>query len=274
MATTGLKTDPSLPALPIIGKRGDPLRKSLDRLERLLEDAFEGTVQRLLRPRLQPAQLARAAVRELERQRVIGPDGPVVPNTFRIALHPRDYAGFGQYQRPLERELARYLTRYAHDRGWRPAGPVSVALVERPNVPVAWPQVSAELRDEADPLDLEAPTDRLAPPTEPMPRAERPSRPEPARPPLGWLEAADGQRFVLQPGLVRIGRDLENDVVLSDHRVSRFHAVVEPRGDRVVLRDLGSTNGTRVANRAGQQWELRDGDAVSLGGYLLTFRRG
>ena len=231
-------------------------------------------MQRILRPRLQPVQLARAATRELERRRVIGPGGPVVPNSFRIALHPRDYAGFGEYRRSLERELAQYLTGYARDRGWRPAGPVSVALVVRTDAPIAWPQVSAELRDEAAPLDLEAPTDRLAPPTAPMPRAEPAPRAAPARPPLGWLEAADGQRFLLPHGLARIGRDLENDVVLPDHRVSRFHAVVEPRGNRAVLRDLGSTNGTRVANRAGQQWELRDGDAISLGGYLLTFRRG
>jgi hypothetical protein len=249
------------------------LPKSLDKLERLLESAFEGTVQRVLRTRLQPVQLARAASRELERRRVVGPTGPVVPNRVRIGLHPRDFADFSRYQRGLERELASYLTNYARERRWGLAGEIAVELIEQADLHRGWPRVEAELVDPEAESAVDQPTDRLPAPTALLPRPG--PRPEPlpaARQAFGWLVGAGGERFALVRDSVRIGRDLENDVVLPDSRVSRFHAVAEARAGRVLLRDLGSTNGTRVADRSGQEWELRDGDRVSLGGYLLTFR--
>ena len=43
-----------------------------------------------------------------------------------------------------------------------------------------------------------------------------------------------------------LGRDRANDVVLEDPNVSRFHAEMRPRGDRIEVRDLASRNGTRV----------------------------
>src|SRR5215210_5424929 len=92
----------------------------LDALERLMEEAVEGTVQRLFRPTLQPVQLAKAAARRMEEQQVIGPSGPEVPNSYTISLHPKDFERFARYQLALQRELQKYLARYARDRGWRP----------------------------------------------------------------------------------------------------------------------------------------------------------
>ncbi len=43
-----------------------------------------------------------------------------------------------------------------------------------------------------------------------------------------------------------IGRDPSAYVVLTDRRVSRRHVTIELVGDEHVVRDLGSTNGTRV----------------------------
>jgi type VI secretion system protein ImpI len=43
---------------------------------------------------------------------------------------------------------------------------------------------------------------------------------------------------------VRIGRDPLNELPLDYPFVSKFHAVVDLRGDRLILRDLGSRNGT------------------------------
>ena len=46
---------------------------------------------------------------------------------------------------------------------------------------------------------------------------------------------------------VRIGRSPLNDLPLGEPFVSQFHAVVEVDGDRVLLRDLGSLNGTTLS---------------------------
>ena len=59
-----------------------------------------------------------------------------------------------------------------------------------------------------------------------------------------------GQRRVIDRGEFRIGKASANDLPLSDPTVSRFHCVIQstPRG--LLLRDLGSTNGTQV----GETW--------------------
>src|ERR1044072_8578243 len=46
--------------------------------------------------------------------------------------------------------------------------------------------------------------------------------------------------------VLRIGRELDNDIVLVDPRSSRHHAEVRRHGDDIEIKDLGSANGTLV----------------------------
>ncbi len=64
---------------------------------------------------------------------------------------------------------------------------------------------------------------------------------------LTVLEGPDrGLEMTARRGMVRIGTASDNDLVLQDTAVSRRHAELRLRGDGAVLRDLGSTNGTRI----------------------------
>jgi transcriptional regulator with AAA-type ATPase domain len=66
---------------------------------------------------------------------------------------------------------------------------------------------------------------------------------------LEWLESGEPRRD-LTPGRYRVGRDHANDVVLDAQGVSRFHAEIEVCRDQgLVVRDLGSTNGTRLGGK-------------------------
>src|SRR6266545_4191368 len=58
-----------------------------------------------------------------------------------------------------------------------------------------------------------------------------------------------------------IGRDPQCDVVVADSRVSWRHAVVQADGDRWILEDTGSTNGTFLGNRRMHRVEI-DGDCI------------
>ncbi|MGI8312947.1 FHA domain-containing protein [Saccharopolyspora hattusasensis] len=69
-----------------------------------------------------------------------------------------------------------------------------------------------------------------------------------------------------------LGRDRGCDVVLDDPTVSRFHAEVLLIGDRYVLADVGSLNGTYVNGRPVDRAELADGDTVWIGNFHLRFR--
>ncbi len=69
----------------------------------------------------------------------------------------------------------------------------------------------------------------------------------------------------------KIGRDLQNEIVVDDPLVSRFHAELRARPDgRHELVDLGSRNGTFVNGRAVDRAILEELDLVSVGHH--TFR--
>ncbi|MEJ2736343.1 MAG: winged helix-turn-helix domain-containing protein [Anaerolineae bacterium] len=81
-----------------------------------------------------------------------------------------------------------------------------------------------------------------------------------------------GREHLLGSETATIGRAVENDIVITGRRVSRSHARVQRQGQRMILADLRSTNGTFLNDeRVLAPVELRDGDAVSIGGIVLTF---
>ena len=87
-----------------------------------------------------------------------------------------------------------------------------------------------------------------------------------------FLVDASGHQFSLRPGeATRIGRALDNDIVVSDASVSRHHATIEYRNGGFVLRDLGSQNGTWVGVQRVTEVPLGRGDALRLGDALFTF---
>jgi diguanylate cyclase (GGDEF)-like protein len=88
-------------------------------------------------------------------------------------------------------------------------------------------------------------------------------------------KSAQGTRFVLRAGPVRIGRLPDNEIVLDDVAVSRRHARLEKRATGWVLMDVGSHNGT-LWNDTSVTGEvtLRTGDRVKIGSTILKFLSG
>ena len=68
-----------------------------------------------------------------------------------------------------------------------------------------------------------------------------------------------GSRHESTADVVRLGRSADNDVVLPDEHVSGEHARIVYGGERYVLRDLRSTNGTAIV-RGDQRLTLDDGN--------------
>ena len=87
----------------------------------------------------------------------------------------------------------------------------------------------------------------------------------------GGLEA--NARFDLLGGL-SIGRSGEADVQIEDRYASGIHARVFPRGDRFLVEDMNSTNGT-LLNGASlrDEAELVDGDTIQIGDTVFRFER-
>jgi DNA-binding SARP family transcriptional activator len=88
---------------------------------------------------------------------------------------------------------------------------------------------------------------------------------------IAELRGKNGQRYRLESS-TRIGRRPENDIVLDDDDVSRYHAVVIDTGTGFVISDLRSTNGVTVAGRRIRgSATLADGDRIKIGNHEFTF---
>jgi hypothetical protein len=79
-------------------------------------------------------------------------------------------------------------------------------------------------------------------------------------------------------GELLVGRDLDCDLVLDHHRVSRRHARlrVVATGDALAIEDLGSRSGTRVGEplKPHQPRPVRPGESIGIGPFTLIAVRG
>jgi DNA-binding winged helix-turn-helix (wHTH) protein len=88
----------------------------------------------------------------------------------------------------------------------------------------------------------------------------------------GWIEWGTA-RFPLSAGEHIIGRDPDAGIRLDTSTVSRRHARIVIGGNRTMLEDFGSKNGTFVGERrVTSPTRLADGDAIRIGSLLLTYR--
>ncbi len=87
--------------------------------------------------------------------------------------------------------------------------------------------------------------------------------------PIGDAAPTPVNEYFLTAGQsFRIGRSANNDLVLAESKVSRFHALFSASRTGVVISDLSSTNGTFVnGNRMNAPVDLADRDEVQIGNY-------
>ena len=80
-----------------------------------------------------------------------------------------------------------------------------------------------------------------------------------------------GSRFALEDDVVHVGRHPDSDIFLDDITVSRRHAEFVRQGSGVVVRDVGSLNGTYVNRERIEEVPLNNGDEVQIGKFKLVF---
>lgn len=217
------------------------LRNFEDRLERLVEGMFA----RAFRSGLQPVELGRRLIKEMDQARTLDVRGrALAPNRFEIRVSDDDHARFRQIQQSLVNELVATVRDHAKEEGLTFLGRVAVEL-------------------EADP-GLKVGLFRVEPTYD-----ERVSTAEPN----AWLEGPDGYHHPLEGGISTVGRLSDSDIVINDQNVSRRHAELHAVGDNYELVDLGSTNGSKINGQRVRQQQLADGDQVTFGAVTLRFRR-
>src|SRR6266545_4546185 len=102
--------------------------KALSQFEEFLEGLVEGSFRQLFRGRLEPVDLARRLGRVMDDNKRVTWDRPLVPNQYRIALSSGDYADVQSFQESLQRELAKFASERAAERGYGMLAPAVVSI--------------------------------------------------------------------------------------------------------------------------------------------------
>jgi hypothetical protein len=96
-----------------------------------------------------------------------------------------------------------------------------------------------------------------------------------AWPTEAWVEVGGtGQRHVIGRAMLRIGREADNDICLSEKTVHRYHAVIRRTTDgEVVVTDLSGADGNGVMINGARVGEgrLSKGDVIGVGDVKLRF---
>lgn len=83
-----------------------------------------------------------------------------------------------------------------------------------------------------------------------------------------------GLSFVLDHDVITVGRHPDSDIFLDDVTVSRHHCRLLVDGERVMVEDSGSTNGTYVNGERMDRAELQAGDEILVGRFDFVLAHG
>jgi FhaA, N-terminal domain/FHA domain len=249
----------------------------LRNIEHKIESLFEGVFGRAFRTHVQPVELARKLVKEMEDHKVISVSRVYAPNEYTVYLAPADREQFTSYEESLRTELQDYIAENARRERYELLSP---------------PEVRFETDDDLEMGEFGIATRMVQGPV-PQPGAPKPAAAPPGatmvyRKPaeteavsaedLGLAReivslTANDTKHELDGGRAVIGRSKDCDIQLADPNVSRKHAEVRQEGAAYWVVDLDSTNGMEVNGRRQKRAKLRQGDRITLGSTELVFRR-
>jgi hypothetical protein len=252
----------------------------LRNIESKLESLFEGVFGRAFRTNVQPVELARKLVKEMDDHRNVSVSRVYVPNEYTIYLSEPDREQFSSYEAQLREELQDYLAEHARRESYVLLSRPQVKLETDDDLEIGVFGIATRLAQTAKPK-----ADEPAGEAEPgatmiyAPQAPAPQPTEAASPvdlgierEIGVL-AFDGQRHEIDKRRAVLGRSKDADIQVPDPNVSRRHAELRQEGATYWLIDLDSTNGIEVKGKRVKRLKLEDGTRFTLGSTDLTFTR-
>lgn len=246
-------------------------------IEQRLEGLVEGFFTRVFRSGLQPIEVGRRILREMGDGKTVSVNKVYAPNEFQVSMGPDDHARFMQMEGGLAKEFSELVIESAKENRWNLMGLPKITFVESEGFGKGAYKVEASFA--VDPDQVARVSTREGSSQDPHASGAIPVASAKrlgvggGNPQLVVLDAEGkpAERISITRQPVVIGRMATSGVVLSDPNVSRRHAELRKDGDRWVLVDLGSTNGTSVNGKLAKEHVLKDGDRLSFGTSELVF---
>ena len=252
----------------------------LRNIESKLESLFEGLFGRAFRTNVQPVELARKLVKEMDEHRNVSVSRVYVPNEYTIFLAPGDREQFESYENQLKGELADYLSEHARRENYVLLTPPRVQFETDEDLDVGvfgiatrMVQTGGTAADEpAGDVEPNAtmvykPSTAGLQPTEAASPIDLGVQREIAV--LSW----NGERHEILKRRVVLGRSKDADLQVVDPNVSRRHAELRQEGATYWLVDLDSTNGVEVRGKRVKRLKLEDGTRFTIGSTEIAFSR-
>ena len=213
----------------------------LDSFEKGLERAVNSAFAKTFRSGIQPVEIASALRSELDKKAaVVSRDRILAPNTFTVSLSAADDEKMKALGGALGEELDTLVQKHAKAQGYSFAGPVSITLQRDDQVATGT-------------LRIESST---------------------AQGRVSWRGVVDveGKRHPLVKARTVIGRGSDADITISDAGTSRKHVEILWDGERAMVRDMNSTNGTTLDGRKIVEAALPPDSTVTIGRTAIVFR--
>lgn len=213
----------------------------LDSFEKGLERAVNSAFAKTFRSGIQPVEIASALRSELDKKAaVVSRDRILAPNSFTVRLAPSDDEKMQSLGPALGDELDTLVKKHAKAQGYSFAGPVTITLARDDQLSTGTLRVdssSAEGR-------------------------------------VSWRGVVDveGRRHVLKTARTVIGRGSDADITIADAGTSRKHVEILWDGERAMVRDLKSTNGTMLDGRKITEAALPPDSTITIGRTDIVFR--
>jgi hypothetical protein len=247
-------------------------------IESKIEGLFEGVFGRAFRTHVQPIELARKLVKEMDDHRNVSVSKVYVPNEYTVYLSPDDRKQFDGYEEALVGELQEYLAEHARRERYALLDAPVVKVTTDDDLAVGEFGIATRLvAGEGEPSSPALPELPIEQPAQTMIyRAPAPPTPEapPAEPvrEVVTLTVAGRTHEITKPSVI-LGRSREADVRVADVNVSRRHAELRQEGAGYWIVDLGSTNGLEVNGKRTDRSRVRDGDRITMGSTEIVFGR-
>lgn len=217
----------------------------VDDFEKRLERVVEGVFSKAFRSDIEPSELGRRLLREMEAGKSVSVGAVYVPNSYLIRLPAEDFARFEGLIPTLRTEFVSLLKTNAGQRRWRLPGAVDVQFeaddaLRSGRFEVEGAHVASEDGYSAEPDML--------------------------------VQLGSDKVWRLESDEVTLGRSSANGIVVDDPNASRTHARLSRRVDEWWLTDLDSTNGTLVNEAIIKERRLSSGDRIRIGSTELEYR--
>lgn len=234
----------------------------LDNLEQRLDRIVNGSFSKAFKSEVQPVELGAALQQEIDNRADTITGQTVVPNIFIIELGPVDHERLAAYFETLSVELGALADAYSLEQRYTTvdAAHISFDLDAELETGVFRIRSTAAKRP-ADAVSA-LPVTQDATPQVPLTAFTPEATP--------YLTSITGEEFKITQSVTNIGRGVEADIQIDDTSVSRLHCAIV-LGSEVLIRDLGSTNGTVVDGVRATESVLRDGSIIKIGNITLTY---